>query len=183
MPNWCSNNISITGPKDKIQALWDQAQKPEEEGGGLLTGMRPMPEFKEPVPDPFTGQVEAGMPDWWNWRVSNWGTKWEVSNEGLEYTDNGDGTATISGWFESAWAPPVEAFAYYCNEQPDITATLSYYEPGMCFVGKWTSETGDECYEYGGHGSKTVRDVIGAELDDEWNISEELAQYEEEENE
>ena len=174
MPNWCSNNISITGPKDKIKALWEAAQKPEEDGGGLLQAMRPMPKFDNDGNDV--------MPNWWNWRVANWGTKWELSTEGLGYTEEGD-TATISGWAESAWAPPVEAFAYFCDEQPDITATLSYYEPGMCFVGKWTSESGDECIEYGGFTSKNVRDAIGAELDDEWNVSEQMAEWEEENEE
>ena len=38
----------------------------------------------------------------------------------------------------------------------------------------------DEYYEYSQHTSTTVRDFIGAELDDEWGISEMLAVYEEE---
>lgn len=187
MPNWCSNNLSITGPKDKIKALWDHAQKPEEEGGGLLRGMRPEPDYnKVDVMPTYPGIVGNNDPveksqSWWDWRVQNWGTKWEVSNEGLQYTENEDGIATISGWFESAWAPPVDAIAYFCDEQDDITARLAYYEPGMCFVGEWTSQEGDECYEYSEHNSKNVRDRIGAYLDDMWNISEELAQYEEEE--
>ena len=182
MPNWCSNNFSITGPKEKIRALWDQAQKDEESGGGLLTGMRPMPEFKEPVPCPITGKVDATMPDWWNWRVANWGTKWEVSTEGMQYTEDGD-TATIAGWFESAWSPPVEAFAFYCDEQDDVSAKLSYYEPGMCFVGEWTSDGGDECIEYNEFTSKTVREGIGEYLDDMWGISESMAEWEEENEE
>ena len=171
-----------------MESKWNQSakdtKKDEEDGGGLLQGMHPMPEFTEPQPDPFSGKVdkEFAMPDWWNWRVSNWGTKWEVSTEGMEYIEDGD-TATISGWFESAWSPPVEAFAFYCDEQPEIIATLSYYEPGMCFVGKWTSEFGDECIQYGEYNSKTVRDAIGAELDDEWNISESMAEWEEENEE
>jgi hypothetical protein len=173
MPNWCNNSVSITGPKDKIKVLWEAAQKPEEQGGGLLQAMHPMPEFKTDG-----GDV---MPNWWNWRVSNWGTKWEVSAEGLEYSEDGD-TATITGWFDSAWAPPVTAFEVYSEVNPDVVARLSYHEPGMCFVGTWTSELGDECHEYSDCDSRTVRDTIGAELDDEWNISEELAQYEEEED-
>lgn len=76
MPNWCNNSITITGPRDKIHTMWRQAIKPEEQGGGLLRGICPEPEYAEPT----EGQV---MPDWWNWRVSNWGTKWEISSEGL----------------------------------------------------------------------------------------------------
>ena len=27
MPNWCSNDITISGPESKIKALWESAQK------------------------------------------------------------------------------------------------------------------------------------------------------------
>lgn len=177
MPNWCSNTFEITGPKDKIKALWEAAQKDEESGGGLLQAMHPMPKFET--------EGDDTMPNWWNWRVDNWGTKWEVSTEGMEYSEDGD-TATISGWFDSAWAPPTQAFAQYGYRNEDVLLKLSYYEPGMCFVGKFACQDGvddDEYYEYGDCDSKTVRDVIGAELDDEWNISESMAEWEEENEE
>ena len=174
MPNWCNNTFKITGPTAKIQALWDQAQKDEKDGGGLLQAMHPMPEFKN--------DGDSTMPNWWNWRVSNWGTKWEVSTEGMEFKVEGD-TATLSGWFDSAWAPPVNAFAVYCDEHNDVAARLSYFEPGMCFVGVWDNEVGDECHEYGNYDSKTVRDGIGAELDDEWNVSQQMSEWEEENSE
>lgn len=174
MPNWCSNNFKITGPRAKIKALWDQAQKPEDQGGGLLQGLHPMPN----LPD----NNDDVMPNWWNWRVANWGTKWDVTTEGMEYSEDGD-TATIQGWFESAWAPPVNAFAFYCDEQPDITARLSYFEPGMCFVGVWDNVDGDTYHEYSSHDSNTVRDAIGDELDDEWNVSQQMSEWEEENSE
>jgi hypothetical protein len=56
----------------------------------------------------------------------------------------------------------------------------------MCFCGMVTGDEDffdDEYYEYSGESSETVRDVIGEELDDFWNISETMANYEEEENE
>jgi hypothetical protein len=48
MPNWCNNTITITGPKDKITAIWDKAN---EEDGGLLSAMVPMPA------ETFTGNL------------------------------------------------------------------------------------------------------------------------------
>jgi hypothetical protein len=58
-----------------------------------------------------------------------------------------------------------------------------YEEPGMAFCGMVTGDEDgfdDEYYEYGGETSETVRDVIGEELDDYFGISEQMAQYEEE---
>ena len=40
MPNWCNNNIDITGPAKTINALWKAATAEE---GGLLNAMVPMP--------------------------------------------------------------------------------------------------------------------------------------------
>lgn len=182
MPNWCNNSIEIVGPRDKIQALWDQAQKDEEQGGGLLQGLRPMPKFETDGDDT--------MPNWWNWRVENWGTKWEISNEGLEFEADQDGNydnggkgpyARITGWFDSAWSPPVNACMAYGEENPDVKITLDYNEPGMVFVGRLVVEEGsgvEDYFEYSGETSETVRDLIGADMDDMWNISESMAEWE-----
>lgn len=176
MPNWCNNSIEISGPSEKIRALWAQALIDEEQNGGLLRGLRPEPEYA----DDEDGQI---MPNWWNWRVENWGTKWEISPEGLEFIDNEDGTATLSGWFDSAWSPPVDACAFYAEANPDVRITLDYHEPGMCFVGRYTAEDGmsdDNCIDFSGYDSKTVRDAIGEDMDELWNISESMAEWEEE---
>ena len=116
MPNWCNNNFSISGSTETIKNLWESAQKT----GGLLSAVRPLPEILEdttsPTPadiDPVLQQTmiaQTGCDNWYDWQVRNWGTKWDVDLDGLEFTDNGDGTAQIQGWFDSAWSPPIEAY-------------------------------------------------------------------------
>jgi len=56
--------------------------------------------------------------------------------------------------------------------------TLYYYEPGMAYVGKWEDGC-DDLYEYGGEKADTVRAAIGDELDDMFDISGSMAEYEE----
>jgi hypothetical protein len=124
MPNWCSNSITITGPVEKIHAL--RAVSIDK---GLLEAMAPLGDWE------YDRAVEA------------WGTKWDISNEGLEYEDNGDGTATIGGWADSAWAPPVEAFQTYSNANPEVTMELQYFEPGMAFIGVWDNTGGDAYWD------------------------------------
>ena len=41
MPNWCSNDIVISGPEDKIKDLWEAAQFKE----GLLEAIAPIGEW------------------------------------------------------------------------------------------------------------------------------------------
>jgi len=192
MPNWCNNTIDITGPIAKIAPMFKAATQDADDETGLLDFLCPMPKALHDTESPSRASEEEqaalrekyGATDWYSWRVSNWSTKWEVSSEGLEYSEDTDnGTATISGWFDSAWAPPINAMATYGAENPDVQITLDYNEPGMCFVGRATVTEGelvDDYAEYTDCDSKTVRDVIGEEFDDFWAISENMAEWEEE---
>ena len=132
MPNWCNNSFSITGNIESIKDLWDTAQTANDGEFGLLSAIMPEPKDNE---------------DWYSWRVDNWGTKWEISDEGLEYTDHGDGTASIDGWFDSAWAPPIGAYEQLAADFDSCVIECSYYEPGMDFGGFWSSENGDEYFD------------------------------------
>jgi hypothetical protein len=141
MPNWCNNTIVIEGPAEKIRALWAAATTVNEEHG-LLNALNPMPEdLADTVAD------GSAMPNWYNWRVTNWGTKWDVNQEGLEFSDLGDGRARIEGYADSAWAPPLEAFYAYADLNEDVYMELKYFEPGMSFMGAWDTVGVDAYYD------------------------------------
>jgi hypothetical protein len=148
MPNWCNNSITITGPAQKIRALWAQAEK----GQGLLQAMVPPPE------NMFHGNLGEAE-------------RAELSEDGTE----------ISGWFDSAWSPPIDAYSEFADLNPDCSIDGYYHESGMCFVGSWNSEGGDDHYEYDEFSSTTVRDNIPEYLVDYWDLENLLAEYEEEE--
>jgi hypothetical protein len=132
MPNWCNNSIEIEGPVEKIAALWAQAQS---EGNALLNALCPMPA------ELLEGEA------WYSWRVAHWGTKWDIDMQGLEFVDNEQGRACITGWFDSAWSPPLDAFQTYALANEDVYLELKYFEPGMSFTGVWDSEGGDAYWE------------------------------------
>ena len=130
MPNWCNNSFSITGNTESIKDLWEAAQTAGPDGDfGLLNAIAPI------------GDWEYGK------AVDTWGTKWDVTDEGLEFIDNGDGTASISGWFDSAWSPPIAAYEQLAADFDSCIIECSYYEPGMDFGGFWSSENGDEEFD------------------------------------
>src|SRR6056300_1329333 len=128
MPNWCSNSITISGPTDTIKQVWDDAHVGD--GFGLLNAMVPMPTELEDT----TKGTDGDAVNWYHWRVSNWGTKWDVSDEGLEYVDNKDGTAAITGWFNSAWGPPIEAYNTWLDDMDNCSIEATYEEGGMDFA-------------------------------------------------
>jgi hypothetical protein len=91
MPNWCNNTIEIKGSTETIKKLWEEATAEGDEGG-LLNAMAPMPkalnDTTSPTPTDSKQPVVDGFDNWYDWRVSNWGTKWDVDTEGLEFTDH-----------------------------------------------------------------------------------------------
>ena len=135
MPNWCNNTITLTGPKEKITAIYAKAKKDD----ALLQQLKPMPDALEGTtsPAPKEGKVQPlvdGFDNWYDWRVQNWGTKWDVDMEGLELSDDG---TTITGWFDSAWSPPIHAYEYFLTANEDCSINSYYYEGGMDFAGQW----------------------------------------------
>jgi hypothetical protein len=135
MPNWCNNTITLTGPKEKITAIYAKAKKDD----ALLQQLKPMPEALDGTtsPAPKEGKVQPlvdGFDNWYDWRVQNWGTKWDVDMEGLELSDDG---TTITGWFDSAWSPPIHAYEYFLTDNEDCSINSYYYEGGMDFAGQW----------------------------------------------
>jgi len=76
-----------------------------------------------------------GYKDWYDWNVANWGTKWDVDLEDPELLDPN----TVSAWFDSAWAPPVNAYEKLIELGFYIKAY--YNECGMGFCGVWEGDS------------------------------------------
>jgi hypothetical protein len=187
MPNWCSNHITVRGTDSaEIQRLAKALSE-----GEFCHAVIPTPKDLTDTVSGFVGEDQRtahqaqmdrnvalyGHKDWYEFQTAKWGTKWDVSCDSVEIDDDGLG---FSGAFESAWAPPIGVCEALVEQGFEVT--LYYYEPGMAFVGKW--EDGfDDCYEYSGENSKTVRAAIGDELDDMFGISESMAEYEAENEE
>ena len=176
MPNWCNNTATLTFPDDdsagKFYEHLKKVKSDEEhkdENGNLLSVLGHF------VPEPNYNSGDG----WYWWRVNNWGTKWDVS---LYQDDWIDDNTVILG-FDTAWGPPT--LTYEAMLDQDIIVEATYYEPGMCFVGRFSSDaSGTTHFEFSEiEDPQELRDYIGEELDDEYNISEYLREYLEEENE
>ena len=186
MPNWCSNGVRIRHSDPmKIKLLKDACL---EEG---------FCNFAIPVPTALTETMAGSFGDsdkqaelerktaenvakygygnWYDFCTNQWGTKWDVQFDSCEVSDDG---LELTGSFESAWAPPTGCYEALVDEGYDVIGY--YHEPGMAYVGKYDNGC-DDCFEYGGESSATVRDTIGEDLDDYFCISEMMAEYEEEE--
>ena len=111
MPNWCSNKIAVSGDLTKFKTWLN---------GEPLTLNKIVP----------MDQALLEGEGWYDWRIENWETKWDV--EAIA-EDLGD---TITFIFESAWSPPRIVITKLAKLFPEIKIIHSYLEEGVCFVGK-----------------------------------------------
>jgi hypothetical protein len=118
-----------------------------------------------------------GYRTWYDFCVGEWGTKWDVGGEHHEAQAIPNGLILT---FESAWAPPCNAYEKMLDLGFSIRAM--YYEPGMAFAGIW-EDGDDDFYEYGGLTSEQIADELPSELDEAFGISESAAEWEAENQE
>ena len=184
MPNWCNNNatISHTDP-EKIEALAEAIRNDK-----FFDHVVPVPKaLTETVAghcgDGYEQELNQfkielnkkyfGASDWYDFCTSRWGTKWEASlydSSAVTVENN-----TIQVGFDTAWSPPIGI--YEALMEQGFTVQAQYYEPGMGFVGEWNDGC-DDYYDIGGLKSDEVRDTIGEFLDDNFGISESMAEWE-----
>jgi hypothetical protein len=115
-----------------------------------------------------------GYANWYDYCVNEWGTKWDVGGDGDQASQ--DSPTDLRMNFDSAWAPPTEAYAKLMEQGFEILAY--YYEPGMNFVGKW-DENGDDCYEIP-ETVEAIEEVIPSDIEQCFNLIENLIQWQEE---
>mgnify|MGYP003339928972 CR=1 FL=1 len=85
---------------------------------------------------------EYGASDWYEWRIENWGTKWDIELDDKYVSQDGK---MVQITFNSAWSPPIEAYEKLKELGFEIYAL--YFEPGMSFAGVW-DDGEDFCVEY-----------------------------------
>ena len=139
MPNWCSGRATITGPAPVIAEIKTILEDPE---GDLLNWMVPRPKSEDE--------------NWYQWNIENWGTKWSLTDV---YIDNTVEEDSIEFSFSTAWAPPINAFHTWAQNDGRVEFKLDYWEPGCAFVGTawYDGDYLDDDYIDGNHDMDAYR--------------------------
>jgi hypothetical protein len=184
MPNWCNNVIELA---HEDPAMLERA-KAALNRGEFLEEFIPVPaslkivagrvgdgdEQRKLEEDTARNLATHGYGNWYDFCVGEWGTKWDVGGDGMTCEiENG----RISTSFDSAWAPPCNAYEKLVDLGFSVRAY--YYEGGMCFAGVW-EDGNDDYYDLGGMDSEAVKEELPAVLDEMFCISESMAEWEEE---
>ena len=188
MPNWCDNTLEL---RHEDPTMIKRA-KEAFEAGRLLDEFIPVPQQLKDTRAGFYGKdtyeqelLEATEAlnvkwfkhkNWWDFCVQEWGTKWDVGTEGYI---NAEDPNYLSLSFQSAWSPPIDAYAKLVDMGFEVYAL--YYESGMGFCGCFDQGI-DDCYSIDGN-SEWVVDCIPDYIDEAFCISESMAEWEEENRE
>ena len=186
MPNWCNNVVEISHGSEKMM---DRVVKAFNEGS-FLNEFIPVPEDLN-ITAGCLGDADEqkaleakeqenlnkhGYKNWYDFCVNEWGTKWDVEPyEPITLSENGSATLV----FDSAWAPPVNA--YEKLEALGFSVRAYYYESGMGFAGIYEDGI-DDYYELQGNADE-IENTIPEALDEMFCITENIRQWEEENQE
>ena len=143
MPNWCNNTITIEHKdsakiNEVVKSLTTKINDDTDESL-FFTYCKPEPDYsktkvKSTYPEITNKEYEEDIDSkWWDWRVQNWGTKWNIGvldEDRITVKDN-----TVIFNCETAWSPPLEALAELENKGFEIEC--DYYEGGCAFIGRY----------------------------------------------
>jgi hypothetical protein len=189
MPNWCNNFVTLEHEDPAmIKRAYDALER-----GEFLNEFIPVPkELTETMSGSYgdeakQAELEAqtraniekfGYGNWYDYCVGEWGTKWDVGEQGA--SDIHPEGKILTASFDSAWSPPVAAYEKLVDMGFKVNAV--YYEGGMAYAGQWVDGS-DDFYDLSGMKSAQVAADLPSEIDEMFNISESMAEYEAEEEE
>jgi hypothetical protein len=145
MPNHITNILHINGPRSDIDQIIGPNTNPE-----LFT-------FKYVVPYPPEATDESW--DWYNWQVTNWGTKWDAYETCFISNELNEDNAEIH--FQTAWSPPVAWLASAIERFPNIEFKLYWLDEDYPTSGQILASNGQITKnEYYGNDRDTAIDFV-----------------------
>ena len=158
MPNWCTNELYIIAKKKgDLAKFCSKAGLKKNKPEFSLAKLYPEPDYDKVEVKPtfpmIKGRNEPVSPSsaWWDWRVQNWGTKWDIGELEHEIGEgdfsiyvgnnrNGDPKYEkrpyVQITFNTAWSPPEAALIKIGEDYPELCFALQYSEPGCDFEGE-----------------------------------------------
>lgn len=112
MPNWCMNDLRITGEEKDILSFIEANKGDDGEF-----------HFYTLVPEPENND------NWYDWRINNWGTKWDTDDVDVQKLDDNN----YRLYFTTAWSPPIYWLETAIKDYKHLKFKLHSADPGMNF--------------------------------------------------
>lgn len=189
MPNWCSNFVELSHEDPAmIKRAYDALERqeflqefipvPEELKNTIAGGYGDEDKQAELVAQTKRNVAKYGYGNWYDFCCGEWGTKWDVGDQGAN--DIHPDGLMLTASFDSAWSPPVEAY----NKLLDLGFQVRayYYESGMCFAGVYDNGD-DDSYDFTDMSPDEIEASIPSELDEMFGIVETMREFQDDSEE
>lgn len=182
MPNYCTNNLKVSGDETEIKRFHEAIIKNEDERKdynqfSILDNLFPTPAELSATPKGSFGESDKqkqmeeqnkaniakfGYKDWYDWNCANYGSKWS-DFDGVF----GEITPTeLNMTFMSAWSPIGQGIRNVSKQFPTLDFILTYEEGGMAFCGGYAFRNGETIADIEGeYPSMTEEQVENDEYD------------------
>ena len=118
-------------------------------------------------------KAKYGTDNWYDWAISNWGSKWGVYDETewdiTEVEDDGLSSAKI--WYQTAWSPVSLAWERISKNYPSLEFFHEFADEGGGFVGNQLIQDGnvieDNDYEWDSDEGIVIREGVGMYVEEE----------------
>jgi hypothetical protein len=160
MPNWCSNNIVVTGSVEDIAHFTQTCVRLDEEGKPRFdfNSLIPMPpnleERMKYVPDIEALKEKSGLEAlqkaqpsieaYEQWANMNWGTKWNAS----EFEVIREEPGRYECRFETAWRPPEPMYVKLAEMFPKLCFEINGWDDQLNFDFEATVRDGEFSIRY-----------------------------------
>lgn len=171
MPNWCKNNLKIKDNGEKVLEILEILK--DEKGEFTMNKVVPMPDELENTTSPNRASEQEknkliekyGVDNWYDWRLKNWGCKWDASDSGF-WKDGDDWVVS----FSTPWGPPDEFMKKLSAQFPKVTFILQFADEGMRSypLGQATYIDGVEYLEGPEEGTDDAESFANDVWDEEW---------------
>jgi hypothetical protein len=110
MPNWCQSTLYVMDNEFDKYGSERVSKFYKENCGEAEYENKVVPiqlDFSKSVPEPSSANDDPDY-DWYNWRLSHWGTKWNLHDDTMLEDSSLDNFGIINYSFSTAWSPPIE---------------------------------------------------------------------------
>lgn len=156
MPNWCQNEITVSGDEKKVKEFikfvsskkskfdFNKIYPMPKELEGTVSGSESLKSDDQKANSKLW-KIKYGADNWYDWKIIHWGTKWELDPDYVEVVDEG---CYVEYRFDTAWSPPLGIlekldWKFNFKKNDDLGIQWHYREDGMGFTGYLEDELED----------------------------------------
>lgn len=192
MPNWCRNQLRVTGPREEVQRFFERAGS----GNALIADAIAVARVVDAANESAIANAVIAShrqdsffsfgghcpepednDDWYEWRMKNWGVKWDAKDTELTKLSTEGDVWSCHVEFSTAWGPPHVWFCAIVAQHPTLDISLPWNEEqgitGILIVEDGVPKGEDATYEelaemgwYGPFDPQMWEELEQEELDD-----------------